>query len=88
MCAIETTIGSMKIGDKLAFGAYGVTSDSPSPILWLKATPNSDFIDRRGGLLRFNAGSFIDFWLSNGPAHGMGADLASIVSRSVYQKTQ
>lgn len=44
MCATETTIGRMKIGDKLLFGAYGVSNDDPHPILWLKGTPNGDFI--------------------------------------------
>lgn len=46
MCATETTIGRMKIGDKLLFGAYGVSNDDPHPILWLKGTPNGDFITR------------------------------------------
>lgn len=41
---IEPTIGRMKIGDKLEFGAYGVFSDNAYPLMWLKATPNSDFI--------------------------------------------
>ena len=34
----------MKIGDKLLFGAYDVSNDDPHPILWLKGTPNGDFI--------------------------------------------
>lgn len=34
----------MKIGDKLEFGAYGVSNDNPHPIIWLKGTPNGDFI--------------------------------------------
>lgn len=41
---MEMTIGRMKVGDKLWFGAYGVSNDSPAPILWLKGTPNEDFI--------------------------------------------
>lgn len=38
------TIGDMKIGSQLLFGKYGVRNDAPQPIIWLKGTPNSDFI--------------------------------------------
>lgn len=41
---MEMTIGRMKVGDKLWFGEYGVFNDSPHPVLWLKGTPNDDFI--------------------------------------------
>ena len=38
------TIGDMKVGSMLLLGKYGVRNDAPQPILWLKGTPNSDFI--------------------------------------------
>lgn len=40
----ETTIGKIKVGTKLMFGQYGVSADEIFPIMWLKATPNGDFI--------------------------------------------
>lgn len=38
------TIGDLKAGAMLMFGKYGIYNDAPQPIIWLKATPNSDFI--------------------------------------------
>ena len=38
------TIGDMKVGSMLQLGKYGISNDDPKPIIWLKATPNSDFI--------------------------------------------
>lgn len=38
------TISDMKVGTQLLFGKYGVNNDAPRPIIWLKATPNNDFI--------------------------------------------
>ena len=39
------TIGKLKIGAPLAMGKYGVLNDAaPSQIIWLKGTPNNDFI--------------------------------------------
>lgn len=41
---METTVEKIKIGSKLILGQYGVRSEATSPIMWLKATPNGDFI--------------------------------------------
>lgn len=41
---MDLTIDSLKIGSRLVFGKYGVHNDSPVPIVWLKASPNCDFI--------------------------------------------
>lgn len=42
---MDTTVGKLKIGAPLVVGKYSVTNDgTPQPIIWLKATPNSDFI--------------------------------------------
>lgn len=41
---METTVGKIKVGTKLLFGQYGVSTDEILPIMWLKATPNGDFI--------------------------------------------
>ena len=42
---MDMTIEKLKIGAPLAMGKYGVLNDStPQPIIWLKGTPNSDFI--------------------------------------------
>lgn len=40
----ETMVGKIKVGTKLMFGQYGVSADEILPIMWLKATPNGDFI--------------------------------------------
>lgn len=40
----ETTVGKIKVGTKLMLGQYGVSADEVFPIIWLKATPNGDFI--------------------------------------------
>lgn len=42
----DTTIGKLKIGTPLIMGKYGVNRDRPKPIIWLKGTPNGDFITR------------------------------------------
>ena len=44
---METTIKRLKIGSKLRFGKYGAGGCYPEPIIWLKATPNCDFISER-----------------------------------------
>ena len=41
---MDLTVDRLKIGSKLVFGKYGVNNDSPYPIVWLKASPNCDFI--------------------------------------------
>lgn len=42
---MDTTVGKLKIGAPLVMGKYSVANDgTPQPIIWLKATPNSDFI--------------------------------------------
>jgi hypothetical protein len=42
---LETTVGKLKIGAPLVMGRYSVSKDAdPAPIVWLKGTPNSDFI--------------------------------------------
>ena len=46
MRAIDTTVGKLKIGAPLVMGKYGVNNDAPYPILWLKGTPNGDFITK------------------------------------------
>ena len=43
----ETTVGKIKVGTKLMFGQYGVSADETFPIMWLKATPNGDFISEK-----------------------------------------
>lgn len=43
---MDTTIGKLKIGAPLVMGKYGVNNDVPYPILWLKGTPNGDFITK------------------------------------------
>nr|WP_290463094.1 hypothetical protein [Acutalibacter muris] len=40
----ETTVGKIRVGTKLLLGQYGVSADEIFPIMWLKATPNGDFI--------------------------------------------
>jgi len=42
----DTTIGKLKIGTPLIMGKYGVNRDRPKPIIWLKGTPNGDFITK------------------------------------------
>lgn len=41
---VETTVGKVKVGTKLMLGQYGVSGYEIFPIMWLKATPNCDFI--------------------------------------------
>lgn len=41
---MDLTVDKLKIGAKLVLGNYGVNNDNPHPIVWLKATPNCDFI--------------------------------------------
>lgn len=41
---MDLTVDKLKIGAKLVLGKYGVNNDSPCPIVWLKASPNCDFI--------------------------------------------
>lgn len=46
---METTVGKLKIGAPLVMGRYSVSKDAdPAPIVWLKGTPNSDFITEFG----------------------------------------
>ena len=40
----ETMVGKIRVGTKLLLGQYGVSADEIFPIMWLKATPNGDFI--------------------------------------------
>lgn len=41
---MDTTIGQLKVGTRVVLGRYGVRNESPHPIVWLKASPNCDFI--------------------------------------------
>lgn len=41
------TVDSMKVGDRLVLGKYGVKNDMPQPIVWIKASQNCDFITER-----------------------------------------
>ncbi len=41
---MDLMVDRLKIGSRLVFGKYGVNNDSPRPIVWLKASPNCDFI--------------------------------------------
>lgn len=41
---MDLTVDKLKIGAKLVLGKYGVQNNEPYPIIWLKATPNCDFI--------------------------------------------
>ena len=43
----ETTVGKIKVGTKLMLGQYGVSAHEVFPIMWLKATPNGDFISEK-----------------------------------------
>lgn len=43
---MDITPAKMKIGDKLMLGKYGVNNDSPQPIVWLKASPDLNFITK------------------------------------------
>jgi len=42
----DTTIEKLKVGTPLVMGRYGVKNDEPKPIVWLKGTPNGDFITK------------------------------------------
>lgn len=44
---METTVGKMKVGERLVLGQYGSSTDAAVPIEWLKATPNGDFISEK-----------------------------------------
>lgn len=39
-----TTIGGLKVGERLIFGKYGVSNDNPHPVVWLKANLECNFI--------------------------------------------
>lgn len=41
---MDLKISDLKIGAQLILGKYGVRNNNPFPIMWLKCTPNSDFI--------------------------------------------
>ena len=42
---MQPTVKSLKLGSRVYFGAYSVREGAiPSPISWLKATPNGDFV--------------------------------------------
>lgn len=41
---MDFKISDLKIGAQLILGKYGVRNNNPFPIMWLKCTPNSDFI--------------------------------------------
>ena len=41
---MDRTIRDLKIGTRLKFGAYGCRGNAPVPIVWLKASPDCDFI--------------------------------------------
>lgn len=41
---MDLTVDRLKIGAKLVLGKYGVRNEDPHPIVWLKASPNCDFI--------------------------------------------
>lgn len=43
---MDITPAEMKIGDKLMLGKYGVNNNSPQPIVWLKASPDLNFITK------------------------------------------
>lgn len=43
---MDMTIGKLRIGAPLVMGKYGVNNDTPYPIVWLKGTPNGDFITK------------------------------------------
>lgn len=44
---MDTTIGNLKVGSQLVLGKYGVQDDDPYPIVWLKGTPECDFITEK-----------------------------------------
>lgn len=66
-------IGSLKVGDKITFGAYTCAPDvfPPAPITWIKASRNCDFITEKAiDYLLYDApegsgGGNPDFHLSN-----------------------
>lgn len=41
---MDPTIDSIKVGSRVIIGKYGAGAGTPEPIVWLKATPNCDFI--------------------------------------------
>lgn len=42
---MSLTIEKLRIGSRLVMGKYGILNgDTPSPLVWLKGTPNCDFI--------------------------------------------
>ena len=44
---VGKTIGTMRVGERLIFGQYGVTNEVHPRIAWLKASPNCDFISEK-----------------------------------------
>jgi len=44
---MDITIGSLKVGTPVVLGNYGVCAENPCPIVWLKGSPNCDFISER-----------------------------------------
>lgn len=41
---MRKTVKKMRIGSRLILGSYAPSCSEPEPIVWLKATPNCDFI--------------------------------------------
>jgi len=41
---MQKTIGKLKIGSRVLLGSYTAGNGAPEPVVWLKATPKSDFI--------------------------------------------
>ena len=41
---MDTTVERLKVGAQVIIGSYGVSNYEPHPIVWLKGSPNCDFI--------------------------------------------
>lgn len=41
---MDTTVERLKVGTPVIIGSYGVNNDEPHPVVWLKGSPNCDFI--------------------------------------------
>lgn len=41
---MDTTVERLKVGTQVIIGSYGVNNDEPHPVVWLKGSPNCDFI--------------------------------------------
>lgn len=41
---MDTTVERLKVGTQVIIGSYGVNNDEPHPVVWLKGSPNYDFI--------------------------------------------